>query len=300
MDDAAQAVEDSIRRVTWIGLGLNLVLSAIKFAVGILGSSQAVIADAVHSLSDMSTDIAVIFGVGYWSAPPDDEHPYGHGRIETLVTTFIGVALAVVAVGIAYNALITVREVHLEQPGRIAAAGPLFSIVVKEWLYRWTVAVGVRARSSAVVANAWHHRSDALSSLPALAAVVVSAWHPGWAFVDHIGAMVVSLFILKVSWDVLSPSLAELVDRGATRRERARIDQLARSVPGVLDVHRIRARRIGSRFLVDLHILVAPEITVRAGHEVSEAVESELVARGPEIVDVVVHLEPHGGDGARP
>ncbi|MFH1569661.1 MAG: cation diffusion facilitator family transporter [Gemmatimonadota bacterium] len=293
VDPARRAALDQVKLVTWTGLAINLVLSALKFAVGIIGSSQAVVADAVHSVSDMTTDLAVIFGVRYWSAPPDDEHPYGHGRIETLVTTFIGAALAAVGAGIAYNAVVTVRDADLAQPDWVAVSGPLVSIVAKEWLYRWTVAVGVRAHSSAVVANAWHHRSDALSSVPAFLAVALSAWHPGWAFVDHIGALVVSIFILKVSRDVLSPSLSELIDRGATRRERERIAQVSRTVPGVRDVHRIRARRIGTRFLVDLHIHVDPEISVRAGHEISEAVQQQLIARGPEIVDVVVHLEPH-------
>lgn len=285
--------EQQIRHITWVGMGANVALAAGKLTAGILGASQAVIADAVHSFSDLSTDLAVILGVRYWSAPPDAEHPYGHGRIETVVTTFIGLALGIVALGIAYNALTTVREPHLRQPGWVAALGPAASMVIKEILYRWTVRVGLRVRSSAVMANAWHHRSDGFSSLPPLVAVIVSAWRPEWAFVDHFGAVLVSLFILKVSWDVLSPALAELVDRGATRKERARIDRLARSVPGVRDVHRIRARRIGSSFLVDLHVLVQPELTVRAGHDISEAVQRELMDRGPEIVDVVVHLEPH-------
>lgn len=281
-----------IKRITWIGLVVNLLLSGLKFVVGVLGASQAVIADAVHSLSDMSTDFAVIFGVKYWSAPPDEEHPYGHGRIEALVTTFIGAALAAVALGIAYKALATIRDPDLKQPTWIALTGPLLSIVLKEALYRWTVAVGSRVRSSAVIANAWHHRSDALSSLPALIAVIVSILRPQWAFVDHIGALVVSLFILKVSWNVLSPSLAELIDRGATKKERERIGQLASGVDGVREVHAIRTRRFGFRFFVDLHILVDPEITVRAGHDISEEVKQELINRGPEILDVVVHLEP--------
>ena len=281
-----------IKRITWIGLLVNLLLSALKFVVGILGSSQAVVADAVHSLSDMSTDFAVIFGVKYWSAPPDEEHPYGHGRIEALITTFIGSALAAVALGIGYKALATIRDPHLEQTAWIALTGPLLSVVLKEGMYHWTMAVGIRIRSSAVMANAWHHRSDALSSLPALIAVAISTFHPSWAFVDHIGALIVSLFILKVSWKILSPSLEELIDRGATKKEQERIGQLARTVDGVREVHGIRTRRFGSRFFVDLHILVDPEITVRAGHDISEQVKQELIDRGPEVLDVVVHLEP--------
>ncbi|MDY6959920.1 MAG: cation diffusion facilitator family transporter, partial [Halobacteriota archaeon] len=153
-----------INRITWIGVLLNVFLSGIKFVVGYIGSSQAVIADAVHSLSDVSTDLAVLLGLRYWSAPPDEEHPYGHHRIEALVTIGIGSILGIVAFGIGYEAIVTIREVHIEQTSWIAAIGPILSIILKEALHRWTINVGRRAKSSAVIANAWHHRSDALSS----------------------------------------------------------------------------------------------------------------------------------------
>ena len=158
-----------------IGLLGNVATSALKFVAGFIGSSQAVVADAVHSLSDTVTDIAILVGVKYWSAPADDCHPYGHRRIEAMVTAAIGMALAVVAFGIGYNAIATVREEHLEPPGWIAFLGAMVSIVVKEVIYRWTTSVGRRAKSSAVLANAWHHRSDALSSIPAALAVVLAA-----------------------------------------------------------------------------------------------------------------------------
>ncbi|MBN1916886.1 MAG: cation transporter [Verrucomicrobia bacterium] len=281
-----------IRRVTWIGLLINVGLSGLKFVVGILGTSQAVVADAVHSLSDVSTDLAVLFGVKYWSAPPDAEHPYGHRRIEALITTAIGLALAGVAIGIAYHALTTVRQLHVRPPTWIALMGPLLSIVLKEWLYRWTVAVGRRARSSAVIANAWHHRSDALSSLPALAAVAFSLIDPEWAFVDHVGALVVSLFILNVSWNIVAPSLAELTDCGGTAQDRADIRRIVRAVPGVRGLHALRTRRVGAHLHVDLHIQVDPELTVRTGHGISEDVKHALLEQDPRILDVVVHLEP--------
>ncbi|UCF74188.1 MAG: cation transporter [Deltaproteobacteria bacterium] len=280
-------------RVTWIGLAGNVFLSGLKFIAGFLGSSQAVVADAVHSLSDMGTDLAVLLGVKFWSAPPDEDHPYGHRRIETIITVAIGVALALAALGIGYNALATIRDIHLRQPGWIAIAGSAFAIVLKEVLYRWTVAVGRQVKSSAVIANAWHHRSDALSSVPVVIAVAIAVLNPKLAFIDHAGALVVSIFILKVSWDIISPSLSELADLGAPRKHRQKIRAIARGISGVKSVHAIRTRRLGSGLHVDLHILVDGEMTVRMGHEISRAVKSALIEKGPEILDAVVHLEPY-------
>ncbi|MFH1006060.1 MAG: cation diffusion facilitator family transporter [Candidatus Latescibacterota bacterium] len=292
--EASSANRDTrqIRRITWMGLLINVMLSALKFVVGFLGSSQAVLADAVHSVSDMATDVAVLFGVKYWSAPPDDEHPYGHRRIEAVITSAIGVVLLAVAVGIGYKALRTMHAVHLRQTGWIALIGPMVSIVLKELLYHWTVAVGTRAKSPAVIANAWHHRSDAFSSVLALVAVAVSTFNHEWSFVDHVGAIMVSLFILKVSWDIISPSVSELIDRGATENDRERIRRIASEVGGVQDVHTIRTRKFGDHLHVDLHLLVAPDMSVRQGHAISEEVKQALIERDPSLLDVVVHLEP--------
>jgi len=282
-----------IKRVTWVGIVVNLGLVIVKFIVGFLGASQAVIADAVHSLSDMFTDFAVILGVKFWSAPPDEDHPYGHRRIEALITIVIGLAIAIVALGLAYKSLFTISAIHIKQTGWIAILGPALSIVFKEIMYRWTIIVGKQAKSKAVIANAWHHRSDALSSVPVLIAVAASALNPNWAFIDRIGAFIVSIFILKVSWDIISPSISELADRGASIKDREFIKKIAIGVNGVKDVHAIRTRKFGENLYVDLHILVDPEISVRSGHNISEQVKKELLINGPEILDVVVHLEPY-------
>ena len=282
-----------IRRITWIGLLVNLLLSLLKFTVGLLGSSQAVVADAVHSLSDLGTDLAVLLGVKFWSAPPDESHPYGHGRIETLLTAAIGTVLAVVAFGIGYKALVTMQEMHLKQPSAIAIVGSIVSVVLKEALYRWTVRVGKQTKSSAVIANAWHHRSDAFSSVPALAAVSLAVVSPRLAFIDHVGALAVSIIILKVSWSIMSPSLSQLADRATSRADRETIRRIALGIEGVQAVHAIRTRNLGSGLYVDLHVLVDGDMTVRKGHEISSAVRSALEAGGPDVLDVVVHLEPH-------
>jgi cation diffusion facilitator family transporter len=283
-----------VRRVTWVGLALNLVLAAAKFAGGLLGSSQAVVADAVHSLSDVVTDIAVLLGVRYWSAPADDSHPYGHHRIETLITAGIGLVLVIVGVGIAYHAIVSVRSVHLRQPGWIAFGAAVLSIASKEWLYRWTVAVGRRIRSSALVANAWHHRSDSFSSYPAALAVVIALIDRKLAYVDHIGALIVSLFILHAAWRIVKPAFSELADAGAPDHVRALIQEVGLSTPEVTSVHAIRTRHMGSSVFVDLHITVDGATSVARGHEISEIVSARIRAQVPDVIDVVVHLEPHG------
>ncbi len=282
-----------ILRITWLGLIVNLFLSVFKFIVGFLGYSHAVIADAFHSLSDMSTDLAVLFGVKYWSAPADENHPYGHSRIETIITAIIGFTLFVVAIGIFYTSITHIREIHLKQPVWIAITGSFLSIILKEALYRLTVAVGKRTGSSAVIANAWHHRSDAMSSLPALIAVSLAVINSKLAFIDHIGALVVSIFILKVSWDITLPCLSELSDTGAPRKYYEKIRSIAMDIKGVQAVHAIRTRKSGPGLYVDLHIMVDGKMTVQKGHEISEIVKNALLKEAPEILDVVIHLEPY-------
>lgn len=281
-----------INRVTWTGLGVNLGLSLLKFITGYLGASQAVIADAVHSLSDMSTDLAILLGVKYWTAPADKQHPYGHRRIETMITVFIGLLLLSVAIGLCYNAIVTIRDNDFQQPGALALVGTIVSIVTKEIIFRWTFNVGRQVKSSAVIANAWHHRTDAISSIPATIAVALALIYPNLAFIDQIGALVVAVFIFKVAWDILYQALNILADRGAPEEDTRKIYEIAMNIEHVRAVHAIRTRHLGSSLSVDLHIKVAPGMTVKDGHDVSEIVKRELLENGPEVIDVVVHLEP--------
>jgi cation diffusion facilitator family transporter len=283
----------SIQRITWMGLAVNLFLAAVKFVTGIYGSSQAVVADAVHSLSDLGTDLAVILGIKYWTAPADEDHPYGHGRIETIVTAAIGIFLAAAAIGIGYNSLTSIKEPTPHAPTWIALLGSLFSIILKEILYHWTVKIGRQTRSSALIANAWHHRTDAISSIPALAAVAVAVVDPDWAFIDHVGALMVAVIILKVAWSITRPALHELGDQGASEKECAAINEVATGVGGVKTIHAVRSRKVGAGWFVDLHIQVKGTLTVHEGHEISGAVKHALLDGGLDIVDVVVHLEPY-------
>ena len=284
-----------VRRVLWVGLCLNVVLTGFKFVAGIVGRSQAVVADAVHSLSDLGTDVMLLVGLQYWSAPADADHPYGHRRIETAVTTLLGLILAAVGVGLGYKALVTLHTEPTRPPGAIALVAVMVSIVSKEALYRWSVRVGKKAKSSAMVANAWHHRSDALSSIPPALAVGAAYISPTWSFLDHIGAVMVALFILQAAWRIMRPALSQLVDVAAPRKDREKIEAITLSTKGVKVVHAIRTRYIGSGLGVDLHIMVDSGLTVREGHDISKTVERRLVAEGPDVLDVVVHLEPHEG-----
>ncbi len=287
-----------VARVTWVALATNLILCGLKFAAGIVGKSQAVTADAVHSLSDLSTDAAILLGIKYWTRPADKTHHHGHSRVEILVTTGIGLVLAAVAFGIIWNAVATLSAKHVSAPGLVALVAAAVSVVAKEILCRWTMAKSRALRSMPLLANAWHQRSDALSSLPALVAVAVARLRPGWAFVDHIGAVVVSLFILRAAYMILRPELAKLIDGAAPAGTVAAIHRLAGSVEGVLHIHRVRTRYVGgSNLAVDLHITVDPLMTVREGHDISETVKERLIAGGLDIVDAVVHLEP---DDVRP
>ncbi len=285
-----------IKQVVWLGIFLNIFLAGIKFVAGILGNSRAVIADAFHSLTDMSTDFAVLLGVPFWTAPPDEDHPYGHGRIESLVTIFIGLVLVSVAVGIGFPALIAIGSAQSKTISWVAIIGPAISILVKEFLYYRTRKIGESTGSQALIANAWHHRSDSISSVPALIAVLGSSLNPKLVFLDQAGAVLVSLFILKVSWDILKPALLELTDGGASKAEVTEIKRIALSVLGVKEVHAIRTRKFNSKIYVDLHTLVDPEISVRDGHLITEIVKSRLIEQGPGVMDVVVHLEPYEAD----
>ena len=285
--------EKIVKKVTLWGLAVNIALSALKMLAGYFGNSQAVFADGIHSASDSITDVAVIVGSTFWSAPPDDDHPYGHGRIETAVTVFIGVLLVVVALGMGYNAVVSFGEKSDSVPGMIAFVAAVVSIIVKEILYRWNSAVGKKIRSSAMVANAWHHRSDAFSSIPVAIAVIVSKIYPGIGYVDNIGAIIVCLFILYAAYKISWSALRELTDVSVEKDVCNLIESLALSVEGVDDVHKCRTRFFGSGIQVDLHVLVNPEFTVRKGHEISSKVRKKLVEKGPDVLDVIVHLEPY-------
>jgi len=279
------------QQITIAGFVINLLLAGVKFAAGFFGRSQAVMADGIHSLSDMVTDLFILIGIKFWSAPADECHPYGHRRIETITTVGIASLLAFAAAGLGCRAVHQLAN-PVCAPLSIVFLAPLLSIILKEILFRRTRSVGQRIKSQAVIANAWHHRSDVISSVPPLIAVMAASLNPKWAFLDPVGALIVALLILRVAWKISVPAFAELTEKGASPEEFHAVDSLARGVSGVCSVHKIRTRRLGSGLFIDLHVVVNGDLTVRDSHEIASTIQNELIDNGPAVADVTVHIEP--------
>jgi cation diffusion facilitator family transporter len=282
-----------VRQVTWIGLGGNVILSVGKFFAGVFGGSQALVADAIHSASDFVTDVAIIVGSRYWNTPPDADHPYGHRRFETLISVGIGLAVCSVGVFLGYEAVQKLLAHEQSHPEWIAAVMAFVSIAVKEALFRYTRAAGKKIRSQALEANAWHHRSDAYSSIPVLVAVLAGIVVPGFWFADSVGAVIVSLFILHSGYEIAWPGIHQVADVGASPEVVERLRQVALSCPEVMSVHRFRTRYVGGDLHVDLQIVVNENMTLLAAHDLSEEVERKLIEAGESVVDALVHVDPY-------
>ena len=287
-DDSAE-----VRRVTWVGLGWNVVLSVGKFFAGYLGGSQALIADAIHSASDFITDIAIIVGSRFWNSPPDAQHPYGHRRFETLISVGIGLAVCAVGIGLGYNAVIALKNGEQSHPEWIAAIMAAVSIIVKETLFRYTRAKGRAIRSEAVEANAWHHRSDAYSSVPVLVAVLFGILCPTLWFADSVGAIIVSVFILHSGFEIAWPGIHRVADEGASEEVAQKLRDIALSCPNVISIHGFRTRYVGSDLHVDLHVVVPADMTLLAAHDLAEEVERRIIDAGENVVDALVHIDPY-------
>lgn len=288
---AKTPIADRVRFAGWIGLLANLGLSVFKLAAGWLGHSHAVMADAVHSLTDITTDLVVIFGVGFWTAPADEEHPHGHRRLETVITVFIGLVVAAAAIGIGWDAATSFGQ-PTHPPTAVALVAAVFSIIVKECLYQWTVRVGRAISSPALAANAWHHRTDALSSIPVAAAVAVAMIDHRLAFIDQVGALVVGVFILYAAMRIIRPAVDQLIDAGAPKKHREALERLALEVEGVEAAHALRTRYVGSELAVDLHVEVEPGLSVAEGYTIANRVKQALIEHGPDVADVMVQIEP--------
>jgi len=290
-DEQTEGMVHAVRRVTVVGMAVNILIAALKGVGGVLWSSQALIADAVHSVSDLVTDLAVILGVRYWVAPADEEHPYGHGKIQALVTLFIAVALALVAWELGWHAIQSLLNHTSKTPGHVAYVCALVSVFAKEALYHWTKRVARKVKSPALEANAWHHRSDAISSIPVAIAVVVAHIWPSLSWLDSAGAILVAFFILYVAWEIAHPALQELIDAGIDDKS-AQVAAVAEKVPGVQAVHRARARRYGGAFQADLHIQVDSSLSIAAAHTLGHDVKNAILDAGIDVSDAVIHVEP--------
>ena len=276
---------------------VNIALFAFKLVAGIVGRSGAMIADAVHSASDFATDIVVLAFVRISSKPRDDDHKWGHGKYETLASLIIGVALFAVGVDIFMDSALKIKAVTdgevLPRPGIIAIVAAAVSIVAKELLYQYTARKGRTLESPSVVANAWHHRSDALSSIGALLGIG-AAYLLGekWRIADPIAAIVVAALIIKVAIDLCSTALAELLEKSLPRATEEEIISIISATPNVYKPHNLRTRRIGSNIAVEVHIRVDGAMTVQDSHEISREIEHSLRARFGEQTAVAIHIEP--------
>ena len=287
-----------LMRITFVGSVGNLILLLFKFVAGIWGHSSAMLADAVHSLSDFVTDVVVIVFVNISSKPKDAGHDYGHGKYETLATSIIGLALLVVGVSLFWDSLHKVFDYWvlgepLESPGWIALMSALVSILIKELLFQITYRVGKRQNSQAVIANAWHHRSDALSSIGTTlgigGAILLG---PDWHVLDPLAAMVVSVFIVKVSLELMIPAINDLLEQSLPKEVENEILSIISENPKVKEPHNLRTRRIGNDFAIEVHIRVDGDMSVREAHALTKEIERKLYQKYGNTTHVVIHVEP--------
>lgn len=296
-DVTDSAREKGIYKITIIGSAVNFLLLVFKFFAGIVGHSAAMLADAVHSLSDFITDIIVIVFVRISHKPEDKGHDYGHGKYETLATAIIGILLLGVGFGIFWNGATAIYSfLHgapLEAPRMLALVAALVSIVLKEALYRYTVIKGRKLNSQAVIANAWHHRSDALSSIGTAVGIGGAILlGPRWRVLDPVAAVVVSFFIMKVSVQLLIPCVDELLEKSLPDDVEKEIEQTALSFPGVSQPHHLRTRRIGSYYAIELHVRMDGKITLEEAHHTATAIENKLKEMFGKGTHVGIHVEP--------
>jgi cation diffusion facilitator family transporter len=280
------------RKITLIGAGVNLFLIAIKFVAGLLGHSQALIADAVHSVSDLFTDVIVLIGLRMGRKGPDQNHHFGHGRYETLASTFVGGALVVVAVYLGVGATLDIFRHTESHPTLLTVGAASLAIILKEVLYRYTIRVGRSIKSAAVQANAWHHRSDALSSVAVLLGVCGAQIHPDWHILDAYAALVVSLFIFKVGLEVLISCTREFTDTAPTPDIIDRVRSCAGTVSGVIETHDIRVRMSGGLYQMEVHAVVDRGLTVVEGHRIAKKIEACLKEEFNELSQVIIHVDP--------
>lgn len=289
--------ENELTKVTLLGSVGNLVLLSFKFVAGIVAGSSAMVADAVHSLSDFLTDLIVLVFVRIGAKPQDESHDYGHGKFETLATLFVALALVGAAIGIIVSGSLKIARwlqgETLETPGMLALWAALLSILVKEILFRYTIARGRALESPAVVANAWHHRSDALSSIGA-AVGIGGAILLGqrWAVLDPLASIVVGGMLVKVAWDLLRESTGELTDSSLSAETEREIEEIIRSFPQVSEPHNLRTRRIGNRIAIEAHVRLDGAMSLNEAHDIVSDIERKIRDHFGHGTIVTIHMEP--------
>ncbi|MDR2522272.1 MAG: cation diffusion facilitator family transporter [Synergistaceae bacterium] len=300
MTDAQEQRTKEGVKATLVGMWINAALTAAKYAAGFLGRSDAMIADATHSLSDLLTDFAVLLGLRYTNIPADEDHAYGHGRIETLAAAFCGLVLLVVGLGIFFEGSASILDVvrgrELLAPRAVALWAALISILFKEGLYRYTLAVGHELQSPSMKANAWHHRTDALSSVGALLGIGGSLLGgPDWAVLDPVAAVVVSVFILHAAVTIFWHSIGEVLDTSLAPSQVDAIKAAALKFPDIRDIHKVRTRRIGFYVAVEAHIVLDGRMSLKRAHDIASNLETELENLLGRNALITLHTEPSEG-----
>ncbi|MBI5772976.1 MAG: cation transporter [Verrucomicrobia bacterium] len=281
-------------RVTFLGLGVNVLLAAGKFAAGVFGHSHALVADAVESFADVFSSLIVWRGLVVAAAPPDDDHPYGHGKAEPLAAAFVATMLLLAATGIALKSIQEIITPH-HGPAPFTLLVLISVVVIKETLFRFVFREGDAVDSSAVRSDAWHHRSDAVTSLAAAIGIIVAlVGGKGYEAADDVAAIVAAGIIAWNGWRLLRPALDELMDATPNPKLTGQIRELARAVPGVAGVEKCLVRKMGYQYFVDMHVEVNPQLTVQAAHAIAHAVKDRIRAELPAVRDVLVHIEPGG------
>jgi cation diffusion facilitator family transporter len=276
-------------KATLVGAFANLLLSVVKFIGGVMGNSTALVADAVHSLSDLLTDAIVLATHKIGQIPADSNHPYGHGRAETIGSTIVGAVIILAGFWIAYDVSLVIASGSKLVPTWLAAGAAVFSILVNEGIFHYTRSVGEKINSPAIVANAWHHRSDAISSVAALIGILGA--HFGYPVMDPLAGGVVALMILKVGYDILVEGLRDLMDTGLSADQTQEIQNIIDGIPEVIKFHDLRTRTLGGEIFMDVHILVDTDLTVTEGHAAAERVRRNLINAFDKVQDVMVHVD---------
>lgn len=287
----AQARDQAMRKTSVVGAIVNLILTIVKIIFGVIGQSTALVADGVHSLADLSTDLMVWFAAKYSNQPADKDHPYGHARIETAFTVGLGVVLIITAIGIVVDSgQRLLNPDTLLQPTPIVLLIAAISIVANEGLYHYTVRIARNINSNLLKANAWHHRSDAISSVVVLIGVAGSLL--GVPYLDAFAALGVAYMIGKIGWDQAWSSIRELVDTGMEPKTAAAVERIIENIEGVQSMHMLRSRRMGESYLVDMHIEVDERLSVSEGHKIAEYVRLKLIESNKNISSALIHIDP--------
>ncbi len=278
-----------------VGLIANLALFVFKILAGIFGGSSALIADGVHSATDVTTDIAVLIGSRFWHNPPDENHAYGHGRIETAISFGIGIILGFTAIQLSADAICNLfADQHTPVHFWVFWVA-LTSIVLKELLFHYTIRVSKQTDSMALKANAWHHRTDSISSIPVAGAIYLSSVFPNLWWIDSVGVLLVSVFIFKTCYDIIKPAFTQLVDTGADKKIINNIESITLSVSGIRRINNIRTRYIGSSLIVDMKIEIDSKVSIDSADRLAVSAKKKLLDEMKELGDVSITVEPHSG-----